>query len=1148
MLCPDVYGQRELKFEIINQTRGLSANSVSSILQDSQGFMWFGTRDGLNVYDGVRTEVVKFSEKNNIISCIFEAKDSTLWIGIVGLGLVHYDPRLFKWHTHSSVPEDPDSLSTNTVTFIQEDKTGKLWISTNLGGFDVFDPTTEKFEKFYHDPNNTASLSSNNVTHFFEDDLGRIIIGTDDGQINIFNRDEKGFVRHPLEYDVQQTINDIHKDINGNVWIAGSKGLYQVDIKHENSVKIRKWSKIPTGSTFWEGENQELWLGAEEKLYSWNRNTNDFVFRGQFQIEKTIPAIIDKTASVYTPEYMYQINAKSSPVLMDVDGRFWMITNKGVNVFDPVTGAGNTVRSDDDFTNFSSDQVNTIIKDNSGSIWFGTIGGGVIKYYGSNFKHYQFKRRNHNSLGGQFVLNFTEEEDSKIWVGTNGGSFSLFDPVSETFERFKIPGSESIIFQVFPDGNNLWLATSSDGLVKFDRKSKSFVFNKKSQINNTGISSNNVQRILDAGNGSFWIGTDNGLNKFQKDKGEFALIDLSDNTGVQPDIFAMHIDGDYLWIGTQGQGIINLNLNDLEDYTIYKYDPEITSSLNNNFITSIYPDPDDSNIVWFGSYGGGLQKFQRDSKEFQSFTIEDGLPNNVIYGILEDEEDNIWVSTNAGLTKFNKSLEQVVANYEVYDGLQANEFNRGAYLKTRDGHFLFGGINGFNYFLPQDIGRREFSPPVVITSFRIYGTEDTDIVSKIRKGSSDIGLKYDQNFISIEFAALDFRNSNRNEYRYKLDGLEEEWRDVRLGNPVATYTNLDPGDYQFQLLASNSDGVWMESMKVLDITISPPFWASWWFRFLMALTAIGVVATFHFSRIRILESQRRKLNELVNQRTKIIFDQNNKLSENNKELSRKADELNSAYKEISLRNEELNEALGKLRRTQGQLIESEKMASLGVLSAGVGHEINNPLNFIKNGIEGLSQHLIRKKMVKDSVTKKFVDVIEEGVGRASSIVRSLSHFSRVNTDMDEECDLHQILDNCLVILHNRLKHKVNTVKKYTSKSVVRKGNEGRLHQALINILTNAEQAIVENGVITIETQAFKDQIMIKVSDNGVGISKANIKKIMDPFFTTKEPGEGTGLGLAISYKIIEEHGGKIEVSSEITVGTTFIVYLPMEIG
>ncbi len=284
------------------------------------------------------------------------------------------------------------------------------------------------------------------------------------------------------------------------------------------------------------------------------------------------------------------------------------------------------------------------------------------------------------------------------------------------------------------------------------------------------------------------------------------------------------------------------------------------------------------------------------------------------------------------------------------------------------------------------------------------------------------------------------------------------------------------------------------------------------------------------------------LNRKIDQEMKLAIDLK---EESQKELIEYQLQQNLVLEEkVASRTAELENTLNSLQKTQTQLVESEKMASLGILSAGVGHEINNPLNFIKGGIEGLAKHLKKNLGTNDGDTDRYIEIVNEGVSRASSIVNSLAHFSREGTDMEEECDIHKILENCLLILQNRLKHKVEIVKEFSPKSLKKTGNAGRLHQAFLNILSNAEQAIAEKGTITITTDLKEDEIIVLISDDGMGIEEKYMKQIMDPFFTTKDPGVGTGLGLSITYKIIEEHRGKIDVRSKEGQGSEFRVILP----
>ncbi len=1105
--------QRELKFDIINQQNGLSANSVSIILQDSRGYLWLGTGDGLNKYDGVGIDVLQFSENNNFISSLFESRDSTLWIGIAGLGLVNYDPVKITSKVYEHQSSDSTSISGDRITFIHEDQDGNIWVRTNKG-FDCLNMQTGEFQRFR--ANIEEGIASNDVTHFLEDKEGTIWVGTQQGTLKFKRRGRLSFDKISLS-NGHQTVNEIFQDRNENIWIGTSSGLYALGDISDYVPMVKKWPTIDKVTAIWEDNLGSLWVSSDHTLWRFDRNSGLFKKQMGSSTSKILPALIDRRSSVFNAQHMHQYSAESSPVLVDTKNNFWMVTNEGLNMFDPATQLTKEIRVDDHFTNISSNQINNSMMDESGTLWFSTAGGGVCKFKDSRFYHYQYKKGVENTLGSAFVLDFHENLDGSIWVGTNGGSFSLFDPHSETFKRFKIPSSQSIVFDIVPMEREIWLATSGDGLVRYRMDDDQFTFYRHDPLKENTISSDNVQEIHIDDSGNFWVGTDDGLNLFDRATEAFKRIDLGGADKTQPDVFTIFQENSNLWLGTLGKGFILFNPRDHEQYTYFN------SSLNglpNNSITSICQDPFDNNL-WMGTYGGGLVKFFILEEHFESYSQEDGLPNNVVYSI-EEHSEHLWLSSNVGITKFEPKAGRVVANFDVDDGLQADEFNRGSHLKLSDGSMLFGGINGFNLFKPEEVGRATYSPRVHFKTFKLFGQESIDTKRSILSGEKRIELNYDENFFSIEFVTLDYRNPRRNLYNYRLSGLEENWNEVNNVNPAASYTNLDPGEYNFELRATNSDGEWLPGKEELLIVIDPPFWGTTQFRALVVILVISLIIMVHYYRIRFLRIRYKVLNKLVKERTKIINNQNTELSEKNVKLAN---------------------TITQLKETQAKLIESEKMASLGVLSAGVAHEINNPLNFIRGGIQALKRR-IDEKLGIDPESDKYVDIVNEGVDRTCTIVKSLGHFGRSTTDMTETCDLTFIIENCLVLMKAKMREGVRVVRKFESADYRIQGNEGRLHQAFLNLLSNAEQAIEGKGVITLEGKANEKMVEICISDEGAGIEPENLDHILDPFFTTKAPGKGTGLGLSITFNIIKEHNGEIGIHSELGKGTEVTISFP----
>jgi signal transduction histidine kinase len=492
------------------------------------------------------------------------------------------------------------------------------------------------------------------------------------------------------------------------------------------------------------------------------------------------------------------------------------------------------------------------------------------------------------------------------------------------------------------------------------------------------------------------------------------------------------------------------------------------------------------------------------------------------------------------LSKFNPKTGEFT-NFDKSDGLQNNEFNSAACYKTSDGEMLFGGINGFNIFHPENISKNSVIPSVVFSDLKIINKKvyfgDQSPLEKSIVTSNEINLSYHDYIFSIEFAALSFISPHKNKYAYKLEGFDKDWISTDYKNRLATYTNLEGGTYIFRVKASNNDGVWNENGASIIINITPPVWKSWWFRILLFLIVFISAIIFYRLRINAIKTQKDFLEKTVREKTREVVAQKSELEAINEELS-------ASNHELQNQREELKSTLQILQNAQLQIVQSEKMASLGILAAGVAHEINNPLNFIQGGIEGLEMYF--QQNLKDHLPEvnTFINGIQVGLERAASIVTSMSHYSRNDTKGKSDCNIQTIIENCLVILQNQIKNRIAVFKDFCPEPLIVHGNDGKLHQAMLNILANSVQAINDEGNIKITTWKENKKIIITVEDNGCGISSENLTKIFDPFFTTKEPGKGTGLGLAITYTIIKEHQGTIEFDSKPGTGTTIKITLP----
>jgi signal transduction histidine kinase len=631
----------------------------------------------------------------------------------------------------------------------------------------------------------------------------------------------------------------------------------------------------------------------------------------------------------------------------------------------------------------------------------------------------------------------------------------------------------------------------------------------------------------------------------------------------------------------------------------YGYDPDKARSLSSNFVQALYEDR--AGTLWVGTEGG-LNRFNRATGKFSVINTNDGLPNNGIMGILEDANGNLWLSTNKGLCRYNPSTGSVRV-YDERDGLQADEFYNGAFWRGRTGTMSFGGLSGFNTFRPESVRENTVLPQMAFTKFM----NDNPRSSKAQRYDADssiteqqvIELPFGENF-TVEYAALSYLFTDKNRYRHQLEGYDKYW--IYAGNtPMARYTNLDPGTYTLKIEGSNYDGVWSkwsEGSRSLTIVVKPPFYRTWWFLLLAVAGISGGVFLAYRWRVRSIEADNRELERLVSIRTRELEESNLELSHANEEIQRQIELLDQqsraielANTEMSERNQQLENTMSNLKSTQTQLVQSEKMASLGQLTAGVAHEINNPVNFVSGSIQPLRRNVeailkalerytsidpaavtpetaldLRSTLVNIAEERKssrleimirqtddLLGAIGNGASRIAEIVKGLRNFSRLDENALKKASIEEGLDSTLTILHSQYKDRVSIVKHYGAVPEF-ECYAGQLNQVFMNILANAVQAIAperRDGEVRISTAVEQQNgvphAVVRIKDNGAGMSEEVQKKIFDPFFTTKDVGSGTGLGLSISFGIIEKHKGTINVVSAPGSGAEFVIALPMNL-
>jgi len=610
----------------------------------------------------------------------------------------------------------------------------------------------------------------------------------------------------------------------------------------------------------------------------------------------------------------------------------------GLNKFDIVDKKFTHYKNDPQNPNsLSGNRVSSILKDKCDNLWIGTLGAGLDQFDVKNeqFTHYQHDPSRPNGLGSNDILSLFEDRSGIIWIGTNlGYGINKFDRGKAKFTHYyhepSNPNSlsENVIFCMFEDRQGiLWLGTLqsginefdrtknkfthykqigtfSGGLNKFDRAKNRFIHYKHDPSDPNSLSANQVRSIYEDRFGALWIGTfGGGLNKFNRKSETFTPYqhDPLDPQSLSDDrIYSISEDSSgSLWIATFEGGFDRFDLK-TKKFTNYRHDPFNPNSLSDNRVFSIHKDPNDRSTFWIGTSGGGLNRFNCKNETFTHYTEQDGLPNNVVYDILFDDSSNLWLSTNKGLSKFNPHTE-TFTNYDITDGLQSDEFNAGAFHKSKSGEMFFGGINGFNCFYPDEVQINTNIPPIVLTSFKIFDEDMSHLIGPISEARK-IELSHNDNFFSFEFSALDYTNLKKNQFAYKLEGFNKDW--IKCGTRrYVCYTNVDPGEYTFRVKGSNSDGVWNEEGTSIKLIIHPPFWFRWWFHFFYIGFTIFSVTFFYRRKMkrnikRTLEMERVRMAENERVRKTVAADFH--------------DELGQKLTRISLFSEILKRELNKI--------------------------------------------------------------------------------------------------------------------------------------------------------------------------------------------------------------------------------------------
>ncbi|OJJ17979.1 hypothetical protein BKI52_29425 [marine bacterium AO1-C] len=892
-----------IRFKNLASAQGLPQNTINCVIQDKRGILWFGTSDGLNRYDGYTFKVYKNelgnkkSLSNNYVLSLLQDSKGYIWVGTYGGGLNRFDPNTEEFVRFEHKKDDPSSLAHNDVRSIYEDKDGIIWICTYGGYFNSFNPKTNIFTQY----KNLEAIAPANPYRLFylTPDADRGFWLSSEQGLFYFDKKNKRFTKafKIQPPDIKGVANNFIYSMTRDrrqphiLWLCTYRfGLIKFNTRTEKIEK--RWESDPknpqklNSGSVWsihQDKNDNYWVGTGKGLHLFNPKTDRFI--------RFLPNEYDDKSIA---------GENIQKVFEDKAGTIWLCTfDHGISYFNPYL---------DNFIHYDKiepDKVNrigTFCEDKAGNIWIG-MGRGKAGLARFDRKRNTFELFKHDPNNPQSIASNTinvllaDVDDGSLWVGTIGAGLDHYDPKTQTFEHFPPqptqPRTGKVIIQnnphigsLFQDPtqpDSIWVGTRGSGLFLFNKKSKKYIkhYNAYSKLKGPKITHNTVIDITKDYKGNLWVATRKGLTR----------IDLKQDTTFK-----------------------------------FVHSSEDLTSISNNYVVSLHIDK--NNILWIGTRNGlnrlDLKEYYQGKTLFKHYTTQQGLPNDVIHKIVADKKGDLWLSTNKGLSLFNKQ-NQSFKNYDQQDGLQADEFATGSGLITKDGAVLMGGMNGFNLFYPERLQVNNYKANILLTDFQIFNKS----VSVTKEGllkhpiwaTDTIELSHQDNVISFEFAALNYIYPQHNTYSIMMENFDRDWRYIGNKN-FETYTSLPAGTYIFRIRTFNNDQVLSDKETKLVIIVHPPWWETTWFRLSAALFIIALLVTGYRFRINIIKRQKRVLEHLVKKRTSELRETNEELQQTNEELQTTLTQIKKQSEMIQEFNENITESINYAKVMQTNMLPS----------------------------------------------------------------------------------------------------------------------------------------------------------------------------------------------------------------------------------